>query len=258
MDSTNDKLPTMSTELVKFEGESEDQFFGGDLIYTDWNEALQRPDLISMAAEIDAIKKYEPVTPGHPFEHQIWVHQQRLRIWLRHSQDLPLLGNTCKYCGSNREDPVLKECLVCAEFRRQVGHRDGRGSCFYLRPTWDVASKSWGLLYYNSYSSDDAFLLWIALGWKSCINASKAMMPVKRYEEWLTRKYGGMGGWWRLEENLLPFSQVMTDKKNLPWTPEQFETKLRQAIRSHMSEDHELLGWTVQRALDDYTRSQRD
>lgn len=247
----------MSTELVKFEGESEDQFFGHGLILTDWNAALQNPAGIRPADEIDAIKHYEPVTPGHPFEHQIWVHQQRLRIALRHNAGLPLLGDTCTECGANREDPVLEECLVCAEERRQLGYHGSRGSCFFIRPAWDVTSKSWGILYYWS-SYDDTFMLWMATGWRSWLGASKALLPIKLYEEWLDRKYGGVGNFYHLLDNMFPLEQLMEAKKDLPWTPEQFEVNFKLAIRNHMQRDHDLLGYSIERALDDYEREQRE
>ena len=247
----------MSTELVKFEGESEDQFFGHGLILTDWNEAIQNPAGIRITDEIDAIKHHEPVTPGHPFEHQIWVHQQRLRIALRHNAGLPLMGNTCKECGSNREDPVLEMCLVCAEEIRQVGYHGSRGSCFYIRPAWDVQRKMWGILYYWSWS-DGTFMLWMATGWKSYTGACKALMPVRLYEEWLSRKYGGIGNFWRLLDVLFPLEQLMEKKKDLPFVPGQVEAHFKLAIRNHMHLNHDILSNTIESALNDYERSQRE
>lgn len=254
--ANNDTLPAVSTELVKFEGESEDQFFGHGLILTDWNEALQNPAGIRPADEIDAIKRHEPVTPGHPFAHQIWVHQQRLRISLRNNAGLPLMGDICKECGANREDPVLKMCLVCAEESNQLGYHGSRGSCFYMRPIWDIQNKSWGILYYWS-GGDDTFMFWAATGWKSCLSASKALMPIKKYEDWLNRKYNGVGNFYPLLNTLFPIEQFMDKKKDLPWSPGQFETYFKGAIRNHMHRDHGLLSWSVERALDDYERDQR-
>jgi len=253
----NDKLPAVSTELVKFEGESEDQFFGHGLILTDWNEVLQNPAGIRLSDEIDAIKHHEPATPGHPFEHQIWVHQQRLRIGLRHNAGLPILGETCKECGANREDPVLEMCLVCAEEANQLGYHGSRGSCFFMRPVWDIQSKSWGIIYYWS-SCDDTFMFWVATGWKSHLSASKALMPVKKYEEWLERKYNGVGSFFHTLDTLFPIEQLMEKKKDLPWTPEQFEAHFKWAIRNHMHQDHGLLSYSIERALDDYERNQRE
>jgi len=246
----------MSAELVKFEGESEDQFFGRGLILTDWNEALQNPAGINLVAEIDAIKHYEPVTPGHPFEHQIWVHQQRLRIALRHNAGLPLLGNTCKECGTNRKDPVLEMCLVCAEEYNQLGYHGRRGDCFYMRPVWDIQSKSWGILYYW-HRFDDTFMFWVATGWNSNLSASKALMPIKEYEAWLDRKYGGVGSFYHILDTLFPVEQLMGMKKELPWTTEQFEAHFKWAIRHHMHQDHSLLEHSIERALNDYEQEQR-
>lgn len=247
----NDKLRAMNTELVKFNGETEDMFFGQKPLCSDWNEALQNPAGIDLAKEIDAIKKYEPLTPGNPFEHDVWVHQQRLRIALRHNAGLLLLGDTCKVCGTNRADPVLERCLVCAEYFEQIGYFGSRGSCFFVRPLYDITSKSWGLLYYWS-GCDDTFIVLAAVGWKTWHSAAEALYPAQLYEQWLLRKYNGVGNFWRIMDELVSLSQIMEMKKELPLSPEQFEQLLKQAIKTHMSQDHNVLDNTIESALREY------
>lgn len=248
-------------ELVVSHANPEDLFFGLEPIETDWDRvrADVREGRITPAMCVKEIKSMEPLKEHDPFEHSHWIHQQTLRLALLHEAGQPLESeHTCQECGTRKADPLHRYehyiCLHCKTRDRQLYNGGGRGSCEYIRPAYNPKSKSWGLLYYWSWSGN-TFLFWLAEFFKTRQAVENALMPVEHYFTWLGRKYQGMLSWRRFS-SLLDVDEAMN--LHLPLDPAQFEAMLKERIAADMAEDQEVLAYYVREAMRKHKDKERD
>jgi hypothetical protein len=230
-----------------------DAFFNCTPVITDWEWVYANLDKVRIADLIDTIKSMEPLKVGDQNEHVIWIQQQTLRLALRHNADLPLKGHTCPTCGKNLADPVLEQCLPCAEWERQMPYVGGRGSCSYFAPKYDVDSHTWGIIYYMGHH-DTSLLTWVAKGFNSRTTAWLALYPLKLYGKWLERRYLGVGNFYSVYCEMVDVSYLVKNKDKIPFDPAAFEVYLRNSIAEHMQQNHDILSWTTRNAVRDYAR----
>lgn len=177
---------------------------------------------------------------------------------LRHKDGLPIVtGDTCTCCGVRKTDPVLKACLYCEEREYQMGRYGGRGSCQFLAPVYDPKFHAWGLLYYWSHGRDSVYMFWLAMGFKTREGAEMSLWPFKLYENWLERKYHSMRHEWNMEQRLFGISEMM-GRKDLPFSPSDFERESRERIRTDMNGEHSLSDWYVGEALRELNRNESE
>lgn len=248
----------MNSSIEIYSGSETDKFFEQEPVVTDWNEVYGPKWSGNAAGLLGLIKSYEPLYPGCTQEHEVWVLQQQFRLTLRRNAELPLTGHTCGKCGLHPVDPTLNVCLWCEELDRQLGYTGSRGSCSYLSPKYDHRSKTWGIVYYNRHN-DNTFLLWVASGYENLKVARLALYPIALYDRWLERKYQGVGNLGcHLYDSLMDLGNLLKIRATLPFDPGQFHAYLRDAVRQHSSEDHDLLNYTIQRAIEDHQRKNNE
>jgi len=244
------------TEALAIHGgaTTEDIFFGQTPQLTDWAAFYASPDpLDKLLAEAHRL---EPLHEADINENAMWVLQQKMRIRLRVDAGKSPVGETCSSCGTHKVDAVLKECLWCREWDQVVGGGGSRGSCEYIKPCYDVKSRSWGLLFYQSHGSDDAYMLWLALGYKTFQDTALAFYPLALYSNWLQRKYNALYMEWHIGTRF--FSLEMAMKLPAPLTPQEVEKHLRGCIREDMTKEHNLASYYVRDAIGDFEREDRD
>lgn len=246
----------MNTLVVSDASSIADMFFCQEPIQTDWDCHLRQPELLDAGALIEKLKAREPILAHSPYEHELFVTQQLLRIAIRLRKNLPLVTDqVCADCGKRKTDPILKTCLYCAEFEQQIGHHGSRGSCFYVKPAYNPSTMGWGILYYNSHYHDDDFLFWIALGYGRWWEAAMALYPVTLYGNWQEVKFKGLTSTWRMSEHLFDMETVM--KQEPPMNPAQFKKFMRAMIVESLAMEHSLASWAIRQALSDYESEMR-
>jgi hypothetical protein len=232
-----------------------DLFFGREPIETDWDYFLNNPQTIETTLLVQELEALQPVPLANPAKHRIFVIQQKLRIAFRYQKLLPLLSEkTCGYCGTRKADSVLCRCLYCAELNVQFDGYGSRGSMMFVAPCFDPKMNSWGLLYYRSFGRDSNFMLWIALGYSSWREASLALYPITKYEEWISIQTNGLANTCNLHQHLLRLDDLM--EMSLPLSPEEFRTLLYEKINQDAPKEQHLERWGVSRAIRDYEREQ--
>lgn len=247
----------MTTELAPLgKVKSENIFFHQKPVVTDWDAFIASlpvdPDTI--LAEIKAGEVYAEVDPA---DHAVWVLQQKLRLALLFKAGLPLAEGTCKSCGQHKKDTVQYYCLWCTEENRQYPNSGGRGSCWFIQPIYDIQTHTWGLLSYTSHARDDTTMFWIALGYASYAEARSALFPIGLYEKWLDREYKNLADTYGTLRELLDTDTLM-QRKDLPFTPESFESHLRELIRTNIAQDQALLHGSIRQALSKHSDKERD
>lgn len=236
--------------------ETEGIFFGLAPQVTDWDAFLAAVPTTGLDALLAECHSLEPFQEADPRDYNLWVLQQKIRYVLRYQKKLSFFTNeTCPTCGVHSLDDVLHQCVWCDEREVQIGRFGGRGSCQFIRPTFDPKSHSWGLIYYWSHY-DDTYIFWLALGFKTRCDAELAMYPFKLYEDWLERKYHSLYSEWKIEQRLFDLSEMM-GRKDLPFNPAEFEAQSREQIRADMKEEHSLSTWNISEALRDHDRDER-
>jgi hypothetical protein len=254
-------MPTevQSQAVVLYSGEDVDQFFAAAPSATEWGWVYANLDKIDMRNPLESIQALEPLKPGDQNEHTIWVQEQILRLALCYSEGKPVKGHTCPSCGTNLADPVLKVCLLCKEWDRQMPYTGSRGSCSYLRPLYDLKSHSWGIVYYWDGEHDgNALLIWVAKGFSSRPMAWLALYPLALYDKWLQRKYLGVGNFCHMYDEIVDVEWLLKNREKIPFDPAGFEVYLRAQIQNHMQQDHNLLHWATSRAISDYERENNE
>lgn len=236
-----------------------DQFFAARPIETDWIDKLHlaRENKLNIPDLIAAIQAREPQTPGNPYEHEVWVNQQLLRLALRQNEGKPNIDYTCGCCGCRLRDPVLEACLWCAERSQQMHYLGSRGSCYFVHPTYDPQTNTWGVLFYER-SNDDKFLIWLAKGFASLAETEMALYPISVYATWLARKYNGVYNDCYLVQRLFPLEEIIKARPQLPYVPDDFTAHLKQTILEHLQMDHNLIAWATRRGLDEYRRKENE
>ena len=230
-----------------------DMFFDRIPVVSDWNWVYVNIANLDGDTLVDAIQKLEPLTPGDVNEHTVWVKQQVIRLILRHKEGLPLTGPTCPRCGTRKSDPVLKECLECAEFSHQMPYLGNRGSCVYLHPTYDVQTNTWGIAHHFSWD-EQTILLWLAKGFSSRHDASMALYPIGEYERWLERQDRGVGKSGTIYQDIVDVEWLLKNRDKIPFDPAGFRNYLHAAITAHMTEARNILKWATRTAVRDYER----
>ena len=235
-----------------------DQFFAAKPAETDWIEKLQlaRDGKLDADALLLAIKAREPMTPGSPYEHEVWVNQQLLRLAMRQKANQPLIDYTCGCCGSRMRDPVLETCLWCAEREFHLHYLGSRGSCYYIRPVFDPRTDTWGILFYDRNDGDNRVMLWLAKGFARLEEAEMALYPISVYSVWLAKRYNGVYNDCYLVQRLFPLEVIIDLRTKLPFAPADFTAHLKNTIFEHMQMDHNLIAWATRRGLDEYHRNE--
>ena len=245
----------MSQALVVHSGAApEDIFFGQMPQLTDWEAFYANPaPLDELLAEAHRL---EPLHEADINEHPMWVLQQKIRIRLRVNANNSPFGQICPSCGTHKADAVLRECLWCQEWDHVVGGGGSRGSCEYIKPCYDPKSRSWGLLFYQFHSPDSAYMLWLALGYKTFQDTALAFYPLALYSAWLQRKYNALYTEWRIATRF--FSLEMAMKLHAPLNPKEVEDFLRNCIHTDMAKEHNLATYYVRDAIRDFERKDQD
>lgn len=239
-----------------------DIFFDQELIVTDWDDVRRQvvEGKITKASALAHLRSYEPMTETDPREHAHWISQQKLRLVLLREAKKPLeTKETCRRCGARKSDPYEYHhgCLHCAERNRQLPSFGSRGSCEFVRPAYNVRSLSWGILYYWDKDQDSTpVMFWLADFFKSREEAETALLPVRRYNDWLERKYNNLISYHRDFSDVFPISVVMQLK--LPMSPEELREFIRSTIQNDMDKEHEMMGYIVRDAVDDHESDDRD
>jgi hypothetical protein len=235
--------------------ETEGIFFGLTPQVTDWDAFLAAVPKTSLEGLLAECHNLEPLQEDDSRDFSMWVLQQKIRYVLRYKKKQPILSNeTCPTCGVHKLDEVLYQCVWCEEREVQIGRYGGRGSCQFIRPTYDPSSRSWGLLYYWSHHND-VYMFWLASGFKTRCSVELAVYPFKLYEDWLRRKYHSLYAEWSIEHRLFDLAGMMTCKA-LPFNPTEFDQQSRERIRLDMKEEHTLSSWDVDEALRDHDRDE--
>lgn len=241
-----------------------DIFFDRTPVVTDWDSIRQliASGVITKATALQRVKSYEPLKEADPREHAHWVDQQTLRMALLHDAGKPLeLNFICESCGTRKIDPIYGErswrnvCLYCAEHDRQSFSEKSRGSCEFLRPTYNPRSHSWGLLYYNS-SQDHTFMFWLADFYRTRQEVEQALSPIHYYHQWLEITHNSMIAECLSFSDLLPIDDMM--KLELPLTPEKFREHLRSVIDEDMQTEQRVMRYYVRDAMSDHERAEDD
>lgn len=250
-------METETQAVVLFSGSDVDQFFASAPVSTDWGWVYANLDKLDMRDPVGTIQALEPLTPGDQNEHTIWVQEQVLRLALRYNEGKPVKGHTCPSCGTALADPVLKVCLPCKEWDRQMPYVGSRGSCSYLRPMYDLKSHTWGIVYYWDWEHDgNPLLIWVAKGFGSRSMAWLALYPIARYDKHLQKKYLGVGNFCHMYDELIDVEWLAKNREKIPFDPTGFEGYLRSQISDHMQKHHDLLDWTTGNAIRDYKYEQ--
>jgi len=252
---------TAALTLLEPEKVRADVFFDRTPVVTPWDiirQKIQEED-IGKHGTLEIIKHdFEPLKAEDPRDHAHWVQQQILRLALLYEAHRPLVTEqTCECCGSRKADPLFGDnCLECREWKRQMPNWGGRGSCEYLAAQYNPRSHSWGIIYYWSHGRSDPFIFWLADYYPSRREAELALLPIKRYEDWLDQKHNGLCYTFRSFSRLLAIEVVM--KMELPFTPERLREYLRDVINQDMQDEQHLMRWVVRNALDEHKREERD
>lgn len=252
-------METETQALAIYSGDDVDQFFAAAPVATDWEWVYANLDKIVIANPLQTIQALEPMKPGDVNEHTIWVQEQILRLALCYNEGKPVKGATCPDCGKNLADPVLKVCLPCKEWDRQMPYTGGRGSCSFLKPVYDTKTHTWGIVYYWDWShGNDTLLVWVAKGFSSRFGACLALYPLHLYDKWLQRKYLGVGNFCHMYDEIADVEWLLKNREKIPFDPAGFEAHLRSRIKDNMSQDHSLLGWETSHAISDYASSNNE
>jgi len=246
-----------------------DLFFDRKPMLTDWAGVLANAGQLVPADIMSDLKVLEPIDPTNiHVEHTNWVLQQKLRIALRAQQGLPLVNTTkCMTCNVNFGDPAYNDegthlvestdgaCLSCMEWDRQMhnAYWGSRGSCEFVRATYDPFTRNWGLLIYISRAYDDELMFWAAQGWKNHREAELALYPLCLFVGWLSKT--------TLGEADYDIRQFLEEDQLLrpegPLTPSQFRAYLHATISKYIEEPDTLIRNRVSWALIDYESSIR-
>lgn len=258
----------MTTEIQLLDADKikADIFFDREPIATDWDKI--RSDvvagIITKASALEKLKSYELLAEADLREHQHWVDQQCLRLALFHAAKKPLeVDFICPRCGVRKMDAYFgsrsyhQSCLPCQEYARQEPDYGSRGSCEFVEPAFNPRSHAWGILYYwDMDQGSTGVLFWLADFFRSRREAEQALWPIHYYDKWLDRKYNSLMSYHREITRLLPISVVMQLK--LPMNPLELREHLRNVIQADMDKEHEMMGYVVDRAMDDHERAERD
>ena len=224
----------------------------------DWEGVLSRPAELNVESLCAEIENMGAETSEETIEEKVavWRLQQKLRIALRHRRGLPLKsGFTCGLCGVHETDPVLLQCLPCADVRRQIAHLGSRGSCHFHWPAFDPVTSTWGVLTYTSCLGDERvpMLCYAVLGYASHAAALADLMPLSNYVEHLmanSTSYLDI-------DDVVDFCALVAQQ--LPMTPEAWRAFCRDRIIEHFRAfDPSSLAHAISWALSDIERQDRD
>jgi hypothetical protein len=217
-----------------------DIFMSRKLHRTDWDQVAREVE--AGAITVDGVQAdlhtLEPV-PQHPsfdLAHRIWVLQEKLRMAMRQGlskTDLTKVPCGCGRVGYFHSKAYYENCVACEEISAQLSYRPSRGNCWYLRANFDVASRSWGMLYYNGYDSNNAILFFVAVGWPSYEAAMEdGVLPWASFWSWMWQFYqdgmpiGSQGFPWEESVRLTP-----------PLSPADWRAFTREQITRLISEE---------------------
>ena len=249
----------MSTEIVpSSEGESRelllDALMGACVQRTAWRAVLDAPEQFDVDTIVAELRSMEPIPAENPEALRIFRLQQKLRLALRRAKGLILEGpEKCATCGVNLWDPVDCQCLACAEEAAQVPDYGSRGSCCFLRPTFDVRSGSWGLLYYSARGDfDNPAILMVAAGFASREVAVNALMPFAAIQEHLMIVSRGARCNFENTYVLIDLDRIL--ELGLPLTPDNWRTYLRDMLGRMLDEQITSHSYAIRGAISDYER----